>query len=135
MPYITSDYRLELDHEIKAFIDKVNAINAAHPEQTKDGLLNYSFTKILNYTYPVNKYHALNEAVGMLECLKQEYYRKRVGPYEDLKEEDNGVVDAPWLDEAKEVLAQQKRAKKSGKKSKKEKLVKLDKDVSDKKPY
>lgn len=93
MPYITQNYRDELNAEIDAFVKKVNAIHERNPEQTRDGLLNYSFTRILNYVYPTNKYHALNEAIGMLECLKQEYYRVRVGPYEDEKAKENGWVD------------------------------------------
>jgi len=93
MPYIVDKYRRELDQEIEAFIKKVNEIHAKNPEQTRDGLLNYSFTRILNCVYPRTKYHELNEAIGMLECLKQEYYRKRVGPYEDIKERENGAVE------------------------------------------
>lgn len=93
MPYITDNYRRELDTEIDAFIKKINEIHAKNPAQTRDGLLNYSFTRILNFVYPKTKYHDLNELIGMLECLKLEYYRKRVGPYEDLKETENGPVE------------------------------------------
>lgn len=95
MPYITDNYRRELDAEIEAFIAKVNQIHAKNPEQTRDGLLNYSFTRILNHVYPKTKYHELNEIVGVLECLKLEYYRKRIAPYEDIKELDNGPVEVP----------------------------------------
>ena len=30
--------------------------------------------------------------IGALECCKQEYYRAVVGPYEDIKIEENGDV-------------------------------------------
>jgi hypothetical protein len=93
MPYIKQDYRTQLDAEIEAFISKVKEIHAANPEQTRDGLLNYSITRILNGVYPDARYHDMNEIVGMLECCKLEYYRKYIGPYEVLKEDENGPVE------------------------------------------
>lgn len=93
MPYILNDFRRQLDKEIEAFIAKVNLIHTQMPAQTRDGLLNYSLTRILNGVYPNTKYHELNEVIGMLECCKLEYYRKRIAPYEDIKEMENGVVE------------------------------------------
>lgn len=95
MPYIKQELRRELDKEIEAFVKKVNELHAKDSANTRDGLLNYSFTRILHHVYPKNKYHDLNEAVGMLECMKQEFYRTRVGPYEDEKIEENGDVEMP----------------------------------------
>lgn len=92
MPYIQKDFRQELDPVIDEFIKKVNEIYAKNPEQTRDGLLNYSITTMLNGIYPQTRYHPLNEVIGMLECCKLEYYRKRIGPYEDIKEQENGPV-------------------------------------------
>jgi hypothetical protein len=37
-------------------------------------------------------YSNLNEMIGALECCKQEYYRTVVGPYEDMKIDENGDV-------------------------------------------
>ena len=37
-------------------------------------------------------YSNLNEMIGALECCKQEYYRAIVGPYEDMKIDENGDV-------------------------------------------
>lgn len=93
MPYINEDYRNQLDKEIEDFIKKVNAIHAKEPKQTRDGLLNYSFTRIINGVYPNARYHDMNELIGMLECCKLEYYRKYIGPYEVLKEKENGPVE------------------------------------------
>jgi len=30
--------------------------------------------------------------MGVLECIKQEFYRRAVAPYEDKKKEENGDV-------------------------------------------
>lgn len=37
-------------------------------------------------------YEACNEVIGVLECAKQELYRKMVAPYEDKKCKENGEV-------------------------------------------
>ncbi len=92
MPYISQDYRKELIPLMDALADKINEIHNRHPEQTKDGLLNYSVTEILNKTFPDPRYTDFNEIIGFLECCKLEYYRKRAAGYEDKKEIENGAV-------------------------------------------
>jgi len=59
------------------------------------GELNYVITKIiLEYLYKkgIPKYNNYNEIVGVLECAKQELYRRQIAPYEDIKIKDNGDV-------------------------------------------
>jgi hypothetical protein len=34
----------------------------------------------------------MNNIIGVLECAKQEFYRKVCSPYEDQKSKDNGNV-------------------------------------------
>jgi hypothetical protein len=53
--------------------------------------LNYIVTKILKEVYPLRYYH-INKAIGVLECIKQEFYRCIAAPYEDLKKMENGDV-------------------------------------------
>jgi hypothetical protein len=58
------------------------------------GDLNYLISRIVD-TYILVKgknYANLNEVIGVLECVKQEYYRRIVVPYEDTKIADNGDV-------------------------------------------
>ena len=38
------------------------------------------------------RYTDLNEVIGVLECVKQEFYRRVVVPYEDRKMAENGDV-------------------------------------------
>jgi len=92
MPYIKQEFRDMLYPELDAMAKKINEINQKHPNQTKDGLLNFTLTEILNQVYPNARYHDYNEIIGFLECCKMEYYRKKISPYEDMKESENGSV-------------------------------------------
>jgi hypothetical protein len=57
------------------------------------GELNYVITKIINeYVGGRRSYSVYNEIIGVLECAKQEFYRRVVSLYEDKKKEDNGDV-------------------------------------------
>lgn len=66
-------------------------------DPTVPGDLNYCITKMI-WSYlncerntPINYAH-LNEVIGVLECVKQELYRRIAAPYEDTKMEENGDV-------------------------------------------
>ena len=92
MPYVTQNIRDELYQEIDALAQKIAKIHAENPKQSRDGLLNFSLTEILNQVFPDARYTDYNEIIGFLECCKLEYYRKKAGPYEDVKEQENGPV-------------------------------------------
>jgi hypothetical protein len=86
MPYIEKKARQVLDPYID---DLINALDRdIYPEE---GEINYVFTRILNSFYK-DKYSKCNTAMGILECVKAEYYRRRVAPYEDKKKKENGEV-------------------------------------------
>jgi hypothetical protein len=56
------------------------------------GNLNYVVSKILKNLYPAPNYQRFNDMVGAQECCKLELYRKRIAPYEELKERENGPI-------------------------------------------
>lgn len=58
------------------------------------GELNYVLTLIIHGYVQEHGlcYKTLNEVIGVLECAGQEFYRKVVVPYEDLKRLKNGPV-------------------------------------------
>ena len=57
------------------------------------GDLNYVITKlVLKWTEYAPCYAIFNAAIGVLECAKQELYRRMVAPYEDQKCAENGDV-------------------------------------------
>jgi hypothetical protein len=92
MPYITPNYRKELEPLIDALSQKINEIHKLNPNQTRDGLMNFSLTEIIHQVFPNPRYTDMNEIIGFLECCKLEYYRKTASPYEDKKESENGPV-------------------------------------------
>lgn len=79
MPYIDKDTRLFVD-------GGTQPLNA--------GQLNYKITQLCNQylKFYGASYTQLNEIVGVLECAKQEFYRRVVSPYEDKKIKEHGDV-------------------------------------------
>ena len=92
MPYIKKTFREEIDHEIDQLSTSIKNVYNNNPAQTRDGLVNYALTRLLNNIYANAKYHDYNELIGAIECCKLEFYRKTIGPYEEQKEYENGSV-------------------------------------------
>lgn len=82
MPYIREERR-------------VGALKPYVPPMEGPGELNYMLTWIIGQ-YLKNaggiSYQNLNEIIGVLECVKQELYRRIVTLYEDRKRAENGDV-------------------------------------------
>jgi hypothetical protein len=97
MPYITQDKRQCVETQLGYLIDSVvetsNGDISALP-----GILNYCITVLIKATYKIVSgkkklsYADHNSAIGMLECAKQEFYRRQTAPYEDEKVIENGDV-------------------------------------------
>lgn len=80
MPYITKERRSALER------------TGATPENA--GELNYMICQLI-HDYIENKgleYQTLNDVVGVLDAVKQELYRRLIGPYEDKKIAANGDI-------------------------------------------
>ncbi len=84
MPYITQDDRMKFD--------EIEIRNVGSPNNA--GELNYLITLICDqYLQDKGKcYQNINEIIGVLECAKQEFYRRIAAPYEDQKITENGDV-------------------------------------------
>ncbi len=67
--------------------------NVGHQAETP-GELNYKITGLITQYLAHNFRHVgytqMNEIMGVLECAKQEFYRRVVVPYENTKCEENG---------------------------------------------
>ncbi len=87
MPYIKSEARPELDARMAALIEHIKTL----PVEEQDGAFNYTVTRMILSIYPLRYFH-INRVMGVLECIKQEFYRVVAGPYEDKKIEESGVV-------------------------------------------
>ncbi len=87
MPYITQEKRKTLDSAIENLTNKIDLNNW-------QGDLNYCVTQIaLNIVEKIKvNYANLNNAIGVFECIKLEFYRRLVSKYEDKKIEENGDV-------------------------------------------
>lgn len=84
-PYIKPQYRPPIDEHIYALASFIQS----------PGELNYAITMLIHehlHTKGKN-YDTLNEIVGALECVKAEFLRRVVAPYEDIKLKENGDVE------------------------------------------
>ena len=99
MPYIKQEVRENLESGLVKLSNDICMEIQEDPTQ-RAGILNYVITSLIDSVYgPLKdaKYKDYNEAIGMLECCKLEFYRRGVAPYEDLKERENGsVLDSNW---------------------------------------
>ena len=87
LPYIKSENRKKYEKIIQELVSILKSL----PPEEVDGDLNYVVTKLLKEVYPLRYYH-INKAVGVLECIKLEFYRRVAAPYEDLKIKESGDV-------------------------------------------
>ena len=87
MPYI----KLKNRSKYEKVLDNLVKILKELPPEEIDGELNYVVTKILKNIYPLRYFH-INKAIGVLECIKLEYYRRVAAPYEDKKMKESGEV-------------------------------------------
>jgi ribosomal protein S3AE len=87
LPYIKSENRKKYEKIIRELVSVLKSL----PPEEVDGDLNYVVTRLLKEIYPLRYYH-INKAVGVLECIKLEFYRRVAAPYEDSKIKESGDV-------------------------------------------
>lgn len=87
MPYIKAEKRTKYEKILKELVEILRAL----PPEEVDGEVNYVVTKMLKEIYPIRYFH-INKAMGVLECIKLEYYRRVAEPYEDMKIQESGDV-------------------------------------------
>lgn len=93
MPYIPQEKRDSLDPVIDQLHEVLVRLEADDENNNFEGNLNYAITRLLRMCYDTS-YRDINDAIGMLECVKLEHYRTVAAPYEDQKKFENGDVDA-----------------------------------------
>jgi hypothetical protein len=97
MPYIPPRQRQILQPGLTSLVDALGQARASGdiPASGTDGALNYIITRLLHEAYGVKAsphYQDFNAAIGVLESVKLELYRRYTAPYEDGKIVDNGDV-------------------------------------------
>ena len=96
MPYIDEQERVELDSQIDNMIlairnNKTN-LNNPHDFSNYLGRINYCFSRIIYGVMRDVSYRNIAMVTGVLENIKQEYYRRVAEPYEDMKIRQNGDI-------------------------------------------
>ncbi len=95
MPYIHENAREGLDPVQALQIGKIAGCTRGIMLAGTAGELNYQITRLVDdylVRHGGSSYQVLNEIMGVLECAKQEFYRRRVAPYEDIKIRAHGDV-------------------------------------------
>lgn len=92
MPYIAQEKREILDKAVAVVVDALRQLESDDPQNNFEGCMNYTITKLINVAYTKTSYRDINDVVGVLECVKQEFYRRRAAPYENQKAYENGDV-------------------------------------------
>jgi hypothetical protein len=85
MPYIKQVDRPPYQEVIKDLSSKFADVPV--------GDMNYVISSVIKNVFEKNKsYKTANALMGMIECVKMEFYRTSVAPYEDLKIKENGNI-------------------------------------------
>ena len=93
MPYVDNATRQLLDSSLDAVACRIAKMLSARP-----GDMNYTISMLIKKVYGEKlRYADYNEIIVVLEDAKLEFYRRRVGPYEDRKLQENGdlYLDKP----------------------------------------
>lgn len=78
MPYIQQKDREKFDPAINTLLSQIKEVNP--------GELNYIFSKIVWKLFDREpSYTVANSMIGALECVKQEFIRRKLSNYEDQK--------------------------------------------------
>lgn len=99
MPYIKPERRERLDPWIEDLLGELLAediydgdSDGQHTTRPTPGDLNYIITRICGeyISHQGLSYSSINDLIGVLECAKQELYRRVASKYEDEKIGQNG---------------------------------------------
>jgi hypothetical protein len=87
MPYIEKQFRDKID----PLLDPLLKFMKDMPISGRDGDLAYIFYKLLDNSYQ-GSFSSYNSGMGVLSSVGQEFYRRKIAPYENSKIESNGDV-------------------------------------------
>ena len=96
MPYIDEEERKELDecinHLTKCIVD--TKVGLRNPMNLSNflGRINYCFSRIIMGVMKEVSYKNIAMITGVLENIKQEFYRRLASKYEDAKIVSNGDI-------------------------------------------
>lgn len=96
MPYIDEEERMELDSCIDQMIECISntRVHLNNPNDFSNflGRINYCFSRVIIGVMKTISYKNIAMATGVLENIKQEFYRRLASKYEDAKIISNGDI-------------------------------------------
>lgn len=92
MPYIAEVNRNQVDQAINRLVDILGENRTPDELLAVAGILNYTISRLITEVSGDVSYGKCAVLTGVLENVKQEYYRRAAAPYEDLKIEENGDI-------------------------------------------
>ena len=94
MPYIKENQRAFLDEAVNKNVELISHNNILSNEEFLSiaGEVNYLFSRTLGKLMGDPSYSKLAIVTGVLENIKQEFYRRVGEPYEDKKIRENGDI-------------------------------------------
>ena len=96
MPYINQVARDILEPKIDALAQLLKS----YSDDEIEGVMNYTITELINRGMKRDewRYKWINRLMGVLECVKFEFYRRLVSPYEDEAIKKSGDIQAYKID-------------------------------------
>jgi hypothetical protein len=92
MPYIKQEKRDVLDSAIDELHLLLDELENDDESNNMEGNINYAFTRLLMKCYG-ESYRDINNIMGVLSCVQQEFYRTIAAPYENQKRFENGEIE------------------------------------------
>ena len=92
MPYIKQEKRDVVDSAIDELHLLLVEMDNSDENNNMEGNINYIFTRLLMKIYG-ESYRDINDAMGVLTCVQQEFYRIVAAPYENQKQFENGEIE------------------------------------------
>lgn len=96
MPYISEEERKELDEAIYHMVESIRnskcSLYNPHEFANYLGRINYCFSRVIVGVMKTVSYKNIAMATGVLENIKQEFYRRLASKYEDTKIVANGDI-------------------------------------------
>lgn len=70
---VNPELQPSLDATVDQAVNTLRELESDFPESSIEGNLNYIITKVLTEIYTSGEYDDLNDAIGMLECVKHRF--------------------------------------------------------------
>ena len=92
MPEERPDLDIEIENLVAAIRNNKTGLNNPNDMASHLGRINYCFSRVLSGLMGHPSYNKIAMITGVLENIKQEFYRRVASDYENLKITENGDI-------------------------------------------